>query len=141
MSINRREFVVFSAAAVAAGCASEKAVEKPSGNNAVTLPTVSVNGTVDAGPATDYANDGVYSRFRDNGFFLIRRGPRLFARSSYCTHRKCKLSADPDRSFYCKCHGSTFDPDGKVTDGPATKDLPGFAVSEDARGHVMVKAS
>ncbi len=48
--------------------------------------------------------------YRDFGFFVIRRGDQLLALSAICTHRKCKLYAEPDSSFYCKCHGSTFDP-------------------------------
>jgi len=70
--------------------------------------------TINAGPAAKYAADGVYSRHRDMGFFIVRKGEKLFAISSYCTHRKCKLAAESDRSFYCPCHGSTFDPDGHV---------------------------
>ncbi len=93
---------------------------------------------VDAGLASAYAKDGVYSEFRSVGFFVIRRGSQLTALSSYCTHRHCKLDAEQDRTFYCPCHGSTFDPAGKVTEGPATRDLPVLATSTDARGHLMV---
>jgi cytochrome b6-f complex iron-sulfur subunit len=93
---------------------------------------------VDAGLASAYANDGVYSQFRSLGFFIIRRGSQLTALASNCTHRKCKLDAEPDRTFYCPCHGSTFDPAGKVTEGPAKRDLPVFATTTDPRGHLLV---
>jgi Rieske Fe-S protein len=83
--------------------------------------------------------DGVYSGFHDLGFFLVRRGAALFAVSAICTHRKCKLETKPDRTFYCPCHGSTFDPDGKVTEGPAQRDLPVFEVSTDEKGNLLVK--
>ncbi len=65
---------------------------------------------INAGPVNSYAADGVYPRFRNQGFFLIRKGERLFALSAICTHKRCKLDAEPDRSFSCPCHGSTFDP-------------------------------
>jgi Rieske Fe-S protein len=130
MSINRREFVILTCAA-AAGCAGSSVDNPP-----VTLKPV----TMDAGPAGDYAADGVYDRFRDRGFFIVRKGPSLIALSAICTHRRCKLSAEPDRSFYCKCHGSTFDPSGKVTEGPATRDLPPLPTSVDERGHLIVHA-
>jgi Rieske Fe-S protein len=94
--------------------------------------------TVDAGLASSYAADGVYEGFRFHGFFLVRRGGKLMAISSICTHRVCKLTAEPDRSFYCDCHGSTFDPNGKVTQGPAKRDLPVYPVHTDERGHVIV---
>ena len=82
--------------------------------------------------------DGVVTSFRDQGFFLIRRAGQTVALSSICTHRQCKVSPEPDRSFYCDCHGSTFDPAGKVTHGPATRDLPLLETHVDARGHLLV---
>jgi Rieske Fe-S protein len=95
---------------------------------------------IDAGPVSNYAIDGLYGGFRDQGFFLIRRGERLVALSAFCTHRKCKLTAEPNRSFYCKCHGSTFDLGGKVTEGPAKRDLAALPTTVNERGHLLVKA-
>lgn len=92
-----------------------------------------------AGPAGDYARDGVYTRFRDQGFFIVRQGGKLFALSSICTHRKCKLTAEPDHSFFCECHSSTFDPDGHVTKGPARRDLPTYSAVVDENGQLLVK--
>jgi cytochrome b6-f complex iron-sulfur subunit len=93
---------------------------------------------VDIGQASLYTADGVYDKFRDRGFFLIRKGGKLTALSSYCTHRKCKLAAEPDHTFACKCHGSTFTQEGKVTEGPAKRDLPVFATSTSGNGHLVV---
>ena len=93
---------------------------------------------VDAGPASKYAAEGVYGNFRDQGFFLVRKGARLVALSAFCTHRRCKLIAEPNRSFYCNCHGSTFDLSGKVTVGPAKRDLPILPAAVDERGHLLV---
>jgi Rieske Fe-S protein len=95
---------------------------------------------VNAGPASRYIAEGVYGDFRDQGFFIVNRGGRVFALSSYCTHRKCKLTAEADRTFYCDCHGSEFDPSGKVTEGPATRSLPVFPSSTDAHGNLIVMA-
>ncbi|MGO8838567.1 MAG: ubiquinol-cytochrome c reductase iron-sulfur subunit [Limisphaerales bacterium] len=83
--------------------------------------------------------DGVYTRFRDPGFFIVRRGANLFALSAVCTHRKCRLDAGPDETFHCPCHGSTFDPDGKVTKGPARRNLPLLAVMTNEKGDLLVK--
>jgi len=70
----------------------------------------------------------------------VRRGPDLFALSAICTHRKCKLDAEPDKTFYCPCHGSTFDANGHVTKGPARRDLPVLATSIDENGRLLVTA-
>ena len=126
MNLTRREFLLLSAGMVA-GC---KAVDGSA--------TASQEHMVNAGPVADYAADGVYGNFRDQGFFIIRRGNQLFALSAICTHRKCKLSAEPDRSFYCPCHGSTFDPTGHVTDGPARRDLPTLPTDTNLQGQLIV---
>jgi len=96
---------------------------------------------IDAGPVGNYSTDGVYAGFRDLGFFIIRKGDKLSALSSYCTHRKCKLTAEPDRSFYCPCHGSTFDPNGRVTHGPARRDLPTLPTFMNEQGRLFVKVA
>jgi len=128
MIINRRQFLLLTAG-LAAGC---QAVNEGGGSG-------KPERIVSAGPASRYATDGVYSNFRDQGFFVIRQGEKLFALSSICTHRKCKLNAEPDHSFYCKCHGSTFDPAGHVTLGPARRDLPEFSTTTDENGQLLVK--
>ena len=146
MHVNRRELIVLSgvsAAALGLGCQASGGGGETKTSSASPLapaaaPTAS-GATVDAGPASAYAADGVYARFRDRGFFLVRRGDQLLALSSICTHRTCPVSAQADGSFQCTCHGSTFDPQGHVTKGPATKDLPVLPVVVDAQsGHVLV---
>jgi Rieske Fe-S protein len=127
-SMSRRQFLSL-AAAVLTGPTAIDSVRGASAGR-----------VVDAGPVSSYGSEGVYNRFRDQGFFVIRKGKRLLALSAVCTHRKCKLAAEPDHSFYCKCHGSTFDPDGKVTAGPAKRDLPMFPVFVNESGHLLVKA-
>ena len=125
--MDRREVLLLAAAAVAApkagrcGLAAER--------------------LVDAGPLSDYASDGAYDGFRDQGFFVIRSGAKLIALSAYCTHRKCKLRAESDHSFRCNCHGSTFDPNGKVTEGPARRDLPALPTIASPKGHLLVRVS
>ena len=127
--LNRRQFLVL-AAAVAA---SPKAVSAHDANDPRS------QRVMDAGPISNYASDGVYGSFRDLGFFVVRKGAKVVALSAFCTHRKCKLTAERDLSFYCKCHGSTFDPSGRVTQGPAPRDLPTLPTSTDARGHLLVR--
>jgi Rieske Fe-S protein len=131
MSMNRRKFLILTAATVAAGCRAPDNGNEPNATHSERV--------VDAGPAGNYTADGVYANFRDLGFFVVRRGDKLFALSAICTHRKCKLAAEPDRSFYCKCHGSTFDPAGHVTEGPAKRDLPVLATFTDDKGQLLVK--
>ncbi|HEY1905055.1 MAG TPA: FAD-dependent oxidoreductase, partial [Myxococcaceae bacterium] len=48
----------------------------------------------------------------------------IHARSAVCTHLGCHVRWNrEERSWDCPCHGSRFDVDGAVLNGPATKDL------------------
>jgi Rieske Fe-S protein len=127
ITINRREFLLL-ATGLAVGCQSGQGHSH-------------AERAVSVGPVSFYARDGVYTRFRDQGIFIVRRGEKLFALSSICTHRKCKLNAESDRSFYCQCHGSTFDPDGHVTEGPARRNLPLLPIYTDDKGRLQVRVS
>ncbi|MFV0534245.1 MAG: ubiquinol-cytochrome c reductase iron-sulfur subunit [Cumulibacter sp.] len=46
------------------------------------------------------------------------------ALSAICTHQSCTLREVNSGEIYCGCHGSKFDLQGKVLEGPATEDLP-----------------
>ena len=123
--ISRREFLTFTAGAAAMAATDG-------------LGLADAGSVIDAGPVGNFAADGVYSDFRMSGFFVIRKGGRLTALSSVCTHRKVQITAEHDCSFFCKRHGSTFDPSGHVTKGPAKRDLPVLATTVNGAGHLLV---
>jgi Rieske Fe-S protein len=126
-NIKRRDFLILTASVLA----GSKAVQANPPNERV----------IDVGPASNYAKEGVYAAFESQGFFIVRKGSQLSALSAFCTHRKCKLAAQSDHSFYCRCHGSTFNPDGKVTEGPAKRDLPQLSLTVNEKGNVLVKVN
>jgi len=121
--MNRRQFLFLTAVAVIAGSST-------TGASGVHM--------VNAGPVNNYAADGIYDTFLDQGFFVVRKGKELVALSSDCTHRQCKLKVASRRSFYCPCHGSTFDSSGKVTEGPAKRDLPVLPSVTNEAGQLLV---
>ena len=43
--------------------------------------------------------------------------------SALCTHRGCTLNSVSDGTINCPCHGSKFNLDGTVAQGPATRPL------------------
>lgn len=129
--MNRKHFLCLGAG-LAAGCATSSVTTSPSAG------PVKGPREVDAGPAGAYAADGVYQSHESQGFFVVRRGAKLFALCALCTHRVCKLSVEPDHSFHCTCHGSTFDADGHVTEGPAVRDLPVYHTTVNGEGHLVV---
>jgi Rieske Fe-S protein len=49
--------------------------------------------------------------------------------SATCTHAGCTVSEVADGTINCPCHGSKFNLDGSVANGPATKPLTPEAVT------------
>ena len=50
----------------------------------------------------------------------------LIALSAKCTHTGCAVAWQEDL-FACPCHGSKFNPDGSVVEGPASAPLARYA--------------
>jgi Rieske Fe-S protein len=49
--------------------------------------------------------------------------------SAICTHQGCKLDKVADGTIDCPCHGSKFNLDGTVANGPAKLPLPTKSIS------------
>ena len=58
-------------------------------------------------------------------------GSTFYAVNSRCTHRDCVSDPYNGTRIVCYCHGSEFAMDGKVTSGPATRNLEQYAVEFD----------
>jgi nitrite reductase/ring-hydroxylating ferredoxin subunit len=59
----------------------------------------------------------------------------LHAVSARCTHLGCIVHFnDEECAWECPCHGSRFDVDGKVMQGPALRPLDQYEVEEGAEG-------
>ena len=68
----------------------------------------------------------------DGTFVAAYRDPAgtLHQRSAVCTHLGCIVSWNSEeRSWDCPCHGSRFDPRGRVLNGPAIHPLA--SIEED----------
>ncbi|MEM6434788.1 MAG: ubiquinol-cytochrome c reductase iron-sulfur subunit [Cyanobacteria bacterium P01_D01_bin.115] len=62
----------------------------------------------------------------------------VIALNSMCTHQGCGVEWKDD-TFACPCHGSTFNPDGSVANGPAAEPLGSYEAKVDG-DLVLVKA-
>lgn len=71
------------------------------------------------------------SIFLDDDNMLIRTSQTQFtAVNLICTHKGCTVEIEGNK-FVCPCHGSEYTLDGKVTEGPAKKDLKKYNVVYD----------
>jgi Rieske Fe-S protein len=57
--------------------------------------------------------------------------------SAKCTHKGCTVNAVANGTIDCPCHGSKFNLDGTVANGPATEPLQPKAVSVDGQDIVL----
>lgn len=73
----------------------------------------------------DLDHNGGYAMVTSS-VILIRASSKNFrALNIKCPHKGCEVDYD-GKSFTCPCHGSEFTGTGKVTSGPATKNLKSY---------------
>lgn len=79
---------------------------------------------------------GGYAMITNTVIVIRKSSSKFIALSTICTHKKCDVDYDGS-SFECPCHGSTFDGSGKVTGGPATKNLKSYKVTLDSSDNTL----
>ncbi|PSN19022.1 (2Fe-2S)-binding protein [filamentous cyanobacterium CCP5] len=60
-------------------------------------------------------------------YLVIEQGPEIapYGIQPVCTHLGCTVPWNAERNrFICPCHGSQYDPEGRVVQGPAPRSLP-----------------
>ncbi len=69
---------------------------------------------------------------------LLRDDAGFWAVSTVCPHLGCQPAFDESRRmFVCPCHGSRFDPEGRLLAGPAAHGLRLVALRLDAQGALI----
>ena len=89
------------------------------------------------GLPTDYSYNQ-QSFVPDAKLYVGRDKDGLYAIDAECTHLGCLVELEEDGRFRCPCHGSFFDPEGLVQNGPATNSLPHLTLYLDEEGQLMV---
>ncbi|MEX2662306.1 MAG: ubiquinol-cytochrome c reductase iron-sulfur subunit [Vicinamibacterales bacterium] len=88
-------------------------------------------GDFPAGEATFLPDRRLYVFNGPEGFYAI---------SAICTHLGCTVRHVARDGFTCPCHGSRFDANGLVVQGPAPRPLPWFGLSLSPRRELVVDA-
>lgn len=93
---------------------------------------------VNVGKPERYAPDSVTLDV-NAGIYIIRSQEGFFSLSAVCTHLGCLTTWQPEiNRITCPCHGSKFDRDGVIVEGPAPKPLPWLKMSMNDDGELMV---
>ncbi len=90
----------------------------------------------DLGPADQFPL-GSRTLLSDPPAVLLHTESGFSALSLVCTHLGCTVEQSAD-GFACPCHGSRFDPGGKVTHGPAVSPLKKLRVEVDETGTLRI---
>lgn len=115
------------------GCSSDDTEPNmPAPNNppaAGTGITTSANAvTVDLSVATSLASAGGWALVTASRVLIVNMGNNTYnALTSVCTHSQCDRNwTFANNVFTCTCHGSRFDREGAVVNGPATQPLRSY---------------
>ncbi|HEX5171693.1 MAG TPA: Rieske (2Fe-2S) protein [Cyclobacteriaceae bacterium] len=125
--ICRREFVKESGVAITCGMLLQL-LESCGDNSSSTSPD---GFNIDLTDPTSSALTTVGGAIVKNGIVVIRTSADVYvALSNRCTHQACTVDyKSSNQQLVCPCHGSRFDNNGDVVQGPAAKALSRYAVS------------
>jgi len=90
----------------------------------------------DLGPPETYPPDSV-TLLPHARAVLFRKGNEFRALSLVCTHLGCTVELQAN-GFACPCHGSRFDLEGQVRQGPANQPLRTLRLEVNAQGHLSL---
>ena len=92
-----------------------------------------------AGRTEDYPPGSVTLNKEQKVFIVRAKEGYFYAVSAVCTHLGCIANwKSEDNIIACPCHGSKFDKEGNVIDGPAPRPLARFSMILDEQGQLMV---
>ncbi len=80
---------------------------------------------------------GSVTFLEDRRLFVFNGADGFYSVSSVCTHLGCNVKRGGP-GFECPCHGSRFDPNGRVVQGPAPLPLAWYSLSLSPRGELIV---
>ena len=90
----------------------------------------------DLGPASDYP-PGSRTLVPEARAVLLHDSSGFTALSLICPHLGCTVEQAP-AGYACPCHGSRFDPQGNVRNGPASQPMKSLKVDEMPDGRLIL---
>ncbi|GHE71261.1 MULTISPECIES: Rieske 2Fe-2S domain-containing protein [Roseivirga] len=134
--MDRKEFLKNASAATALAffglslesCSSDQEDTTPGTGNPPASSAVTFN--ITENPFNALQSEGGWLLHPSENILLVNVGGQLSAFGSRCTHTGCTRDwTFPNNVFQCNCHGSQFDTNGQVVNGPASSPLTKLSVS------------
>lgn len=129
MALSRRELLVVGGGALCArmvGCGGSEIV---------------LDATIPAGPASSVQLNTL-TPVAGKHVAIGRDSDGIYAMTLVCTHAACDISQSGGSvsfgGLHCGCHGSQYDRQGNVLQGPAPRPLDHLAVTQDASGALTI---
>lgn len=142
---SRRGFLKAPLLAATAASAFIEAMQKVAQADQQTLITIPAASLPITGNAIYFNFDGVLvnGAINSTSYTLSRKsGGNLVALSRVCTHQGCATMTIQNSGgmiyWLCPCHGSQFNQDGVVTQGPAGSPLPRYGTSLATNGDLTI---
>jgi len=108
---------------------------------ALRLPMPSVlpesSSRVKLGAIADFTGSAM-TPFPEQRLWVFSDDQGLYAISAICTHLGCTVARQEEGGFFCPCHGSRFDAQGKNISGPAPKPLLHLELYVSPDGQLVV---
>lgn len=103
-------------------------------SNAPALPVITTNVatgqfviTIDAASPLASVGSAALVQTPSGNFLVGRSGQNTFiALTAVCTHEQCTVSGFENQTYVCPCHGSQYNLNGAVVQGPAPSPLRQF---------------
>jgi cytochrome b6-f complex iron-sulfur subunit len=87
-------------------------------------------GVIDAGPVSDFEQDGSVSYFLNGRFYVTNHQGGLRALYQKCPHLGCRVPfCASSGQFECPCHGSVYNVIGEYLGGPTPRGMDRFEIS------------
>lgn len=142
-------WLIFAGVLGAGGAASEGCGPQPSFNRGGTHGSATCDCGVATGTDTGLKRSDLplnaVAWNPQEAIFICHDTGGFYALDSLCTHAGCDMGAQGGfhgnnlgAGFFCGCHGSSFDANGKVVGGPAPSSLPHYHLGIDASDEIWI---
>jgi cytochrome b6-f complex iron-sulfur subunit len=124
-NFNRRDFIKSSFKTIAVGSLALSAIDVKKILASEPLESTGIQQVINLSDYPALGSVGGSAMISDKVIVIRSAGSKFIALNITCTHKKCEVEFDGS-GFACPCHGSTYDRNGKVTNGPAKKNLRSY---------------